>query len=261
VRELRKSRSLLANRVLGIVVVLFILSFAANQASASTDSGNLNNLNQMCRPVITIPISEARKYAITGELPSNKQIKHTRSWYAVALGDVEVLKKLIRKNPGLLKDKDLVALASRSYDSNVLALFLSLGADPNSRDSSGLTLLDEAAICEHAVNMMYLINAGADPYNKTQHAGDAMFYTAVGLREPVSTLGAMVLLSAGYNPMCHPGTSNDTAYDIYKYMLRNELTLSKENQKKLRNLVQFMKRIIEIRKALGRGKCVRKLMR
>lgn len=257
----QKSEKFLPYQMVSTIIVLFVLSFAAKTASASADNINPNLGDQWCQSVLKIPTSEARKYVMTGEPPSNKQLKHTRAWYATALGDVEVLKELIKDNPGLLKDKDLVALAAGLNNSNVLALFLSRGADPNSRDSSGLTLLDEAASCEHAVNMMYLINAGADPYIKTKHAGDAMDCTLGGIRRPVFTLGVMVLLSSGYNPMCRPGAGKGTAYALYKYTLLNEHSLTNNNEEKLKNLVRLMKNIIEIRKGLGREKCVRKLKR
>lgn len=247
-----------------VVFILFVFSFKPALAAIDNVSPNAGELE--CQPIIKMPLSQARQYALTGKLSSSTTPDHSRAWYASALGEVPVLDKLIKNNPDLIRDKKLLALAAGLNNGDVLAEFLSHGANPNMvTDRYGSTLLQTATICQHAVNMMYLLNAGADVYKKNKYGASAMSYTLNGgVHHITFTLGVMILLSAGYNPLCHLSPKNETAYSFFNFELeRAKKYDSSENKTniqetiqatKLKNLVKILKNTEKIRRGIVHGK-------
>lgn len=85
-RKAQSSKYLLLCQILGMVLILFALSFAAKKALAFTDNLNPNLGSKMCQPAIGIAATEARKFVMTGELDNYKHLKHIIIVLMILLG-------------------------------------------------------------------------------------------------------------------------------------------------------------------------------
>lgn len=193
---------------LGKALVLSVIVWGAF-GNAFASSNSLNIGVESCDAISDTLPPASRSYAITGKVPHGFNPAHSRAWYATALGLTETLGKILDKHPDLVNNMTLLQTATFTKYSDSLRVFLTHGANPNAyvnlKSASG-PLIQMAAHCGRVVNMLYLLQAGANVYAKRRFANssgwvNAMAELVMGSPGPFPK-GIVLFLAAGYDPRC-----------------------------------------------------------
>jgi hypothetical protein len=251
-------------------VALLGLMFWLAIGNALASPGSLNAGVKYCNSFIGLLPQAAKGYAITGDRPLGFRPKHSRAWYATALGLKDVLNKLLTKKPSLVRNKRLLRMAATTKDSVSLQVLLSHGADPNATIKSTTSptsppLLFFATECRRLVNMVYLLAAGANIYATDTQGANVMSVASVG--GPSAELGPfekgiVLLLAAGYDPRCPmaPGVTelSDAKYALANYEreisgMKNLKPATIERGVKLKDVVTILQGVEAIRKIRSPG--------
>jgi ankyrin repeat protein len=89
---------------------------------------------------------------------------------AAYLGDTERVERLVRRNPELVHDKELMRIAATNGRAAIVKLLLHEDADPTNADYGGLPVSYFAI--EHPDVLKLLFDAGADPRTVINYRGD-----------------------------------------------------------------------------------------